>query len=165
MPLRFTDADESSITDLQQLNCVEPAVYDPALRRKVHRAEWALEAQSLLRNLRPPLDGTESLVLAYDDEGLAAACHYEFMMGDADTEPTFYIGSIGCSSRCQNQGVASELLTHVLDQIEESNFAHSTSWGTTTLIHEENQASKRLASRHGFSWRWHEGYGYELWGR
>lgn len=131
----------------------------------MHRAAWAMEAQSLLRALRPPLDGREDLVLAWDDEGLAAACHYQFVVAEEDVEPTFYIAAIGCDLRCQNAGVSSQLLICVLDMIEESNFSHSTSWGVTTLIHQENQASKRLATRHGFVYHDYEGDGYELWNR
>ncbi|MHC3000347.1 GNAT family N-acetyltransferase [Microbacterium sp. HJ5] len=166
VPLRFVEADVSSRGELQSLLCTsERATYDPGLRRKVHSAPWALEAQSLLRNLQPPLGSGESLILAYDEVGLAAACHYEYLAPSDEVEGVFNIAEIGCDVRCQGQGVASELLAHVLDLIQESNFSHGTSWGVITLIHEENQPSKQLAARHGFSWRSYEGHGYELWGR
>lgn len=165
VPLSFVEADHSSRRDLTQLNCTERAVYDSGLRKRVHRQPWALEAQSLLRGLVPPVGDGASLILAYDEAGLAAACHYEFLPEEDGVEPSFYIAAIACDRRAQGQGVGSELLTFVLDQIQESNFAHGTSWGATTLIHEENQPSKRLATTHGFIYRQYEGEGYELWGR
>lgn len=160
-PLRFEEADSSSIGDLQRFECTTRPVFD-GHRRKAHPEPWALEAQSLLRALQPPLKGYNKLILAYDEDGLAGACRY-----DLDTpsriEPVFHIEALACATRCQRTGIGKELLEYVLDVIAVSNYRDGTDWGVTTFIHNQNEPSRRLAASLGFSSITDEGDEYELW--
>lgn len=140
-------------------------VYDAGLRKRVHPQQWAHDAQSLIRYLKPPLNDGQRLVLAYDEDGLAGACHYRNLAPRTQDEPrVFQIDVLACDMRCQRRGVGSELLSYVMGQIHETNLRLDVDWGVTTYIHKSNHPSKGLAASRGFKFVRNEDDDFELWG-
>jgi len=150
-PLSWREATEHDCSLLQEFVCTNPAKrqYIPG-RGKYHPREWELDAQSGIRDTRFPLDAGSTLLLGWDNEGLAVVCMYEY--DDSDGYPDAFINVLAVALRAQGKGYGKLTMGYVLDLIEQRAVASGASeYFVTGHVHYKNARSQAMNRAHGLS--------------
>lgn len=116
---------------------------------------WEFEVQAQLRHLRPPLKPPRHMLVACDDEHVAAVAVWQELDGPGAVEVEF--GAVALQYRGSGGGLAREMLTRTLDVVT----SRALEAGVDEVlvgawIWHENYPSKRLCAGVGFT---HTGWG------
>ncbi|GAA1992531.1 hypothetical protein GCM10009718_32790 [Isoptericola halotolerans] len=139
MSLAWRDAGRRDRRELQSFICADPPgyTYDPH-RGRHHPQLYALRAQGLVRDLRPPVDDPDAILVGHDDDGLAAVVAFGFDPSDEQ----FVIQAVARAQRCTRRGYGRAAIEQALTVLAAHKLLYSLDCGVFTRIHPDNAESK-----------------------
>jgi len=133
---------------LQLFECTEKAHHDRATHRTLHPKPWELEAQSAIKDLRPPVSGAEMILIAEDHAGIGAVVWtYEF---GSPTDVKIMCAAIVRRLRGKRGIYADELMSVTFERLVERLRASGQRRGLAIgLVHKDNLPSQRMCRQSG----------------
>lgn len=107
------------VEDLQAFCRTKPDRRVFKLGKRTHPTEWELEAQSAIRDLRPPLNPPNFGIIARDQAGIAAAAVFEVDLGPIRDVALVWIFSAAVKISLRGRGIGQDLLSGVADRANE----------------------------------------------
>lgn len=151
-------------TGLTEFTCTPPAPPPSAATRwrDTFPLWWEREVQKRIRDLRPPYDVPEHMLVGVDDEGIAAVSYF-VEAGGADVVHLTYV-AVALRWRHQGSEVARELVSQTFDHVTSRAIQAGVPFvRLSAYVHPENQASRKLCTSSQLR---HNGYtptGMEVW--
>lgn len=149
--LRWHEARHGDRAALQNFQCTE----DPIKRastgyKREHPRPWEWRLQGKIRQLKPPFDGPEYLLLGEDDEGLAAVSMFRETNGPSQV--LLMCLAVALRLRFRGGGFADELAVRTMDEITEHAVAQDVAAvDLNALVDEGNRHSQSLCRRMGLA--------------
>lgn len=144
--LRWRDAEWDDRQALMAFTCTEPAKRSPFGRTAPVPNAPELEAQSIVRDLRPPAHERELMLLAEDQDGIAAVAWTQHVDDPYDV----FVKVMAVALRMRGQGVGLEMLDEVIDRLANRAEASDTDSELLRLsgnVHVRNAASQKFCQR------------------
>lgn len=146
--IEWRAADRSTRRELHGFTCTTPKVYDPATQRPSHPREFEFEVQSRLRSLKVPVKAPCYCLAGYLDGELACLAYFERREGG--DPPYFLIHATAVAQRFQGQGLGTETMRTVIDEICSLALeAGASGVRIEAMVHPRNFASQQKNSRAG----------------
>ncbi|MFI2104104.1 GNAT family N-acetyltransferase [Isoptericola sp. NPDC019693] len=148
--LDWRDAERSDHAELSEWICADPPkkIFDSSIGRSYHPEQWALDVQSEIRDLCPPVGGDDRLVLARDDRGIVGVAYFGFDRGEGE----FHMRGLAVAVRARRQGIGKQGLTFALDEILAWRAELQVDGGVFARVHEDNAPSQALLGLAGFEY-------------
>jgi RimJ/RimL family protein N-acetyltransferase len=128
--------------------------------KPVHEKPWAYEAQSMARDLRPPVKPPHFVTVGVDREGIVAVAEYQDQSDDQ-----VHIDLVAVAKRAHRQGIAARLAEVVAaDIIDRFTQLGRDCLIVTAYVHPENQESRAFCERAEFEITGRNAAGYDIWG-
>lgn len=145
--LRWRDADwDDRRKGLTSFTCTQPLKRSPFGRSAPVPNAPELEAQSLVRNMRPPAHDGHLMLVGEDEEGIGAVAWTEEVDGPYDV----FVKVMAVALRLRGQGVALEMLDAMVDRLANRAEASDSEASILRLsgnVHVQNAASQKFCQR------------------
>jgi hypothetical protein len=161
----WRDAVQSDRAALERFTCTVAAEKAPRGRPLPHPRPWELEAQTGIRQHRPPGATDDLYRLGVGADGSIVAVSITGLLEDPEFEPTFKLLVLAVATSVRGQGgqVADACMRDALTQMEaRARATDAAQFLVLGMVDPRNAASQRMCRRHDFICTGAEA-GYELW--
>lgn len=148
MPVTWAEAEAGDREELMAFVCANPSKHSYDKHRgRYHPSPWALEVQSQIRNLEPPVARRrEWLSIGRDPVGIAAVIHY----GLDDEKEQFIILAVARAERCASAGYGRVALVNTINHLTFLKLVDGRDCGVFTRVDPRNRSSQRMFEQAGF---------------